>query len=340
MLPLQGAQRKATRIVEWSALETANMKYLGSGEFATAHRTTLDGQSVALKMLKKEKKDKPDALAGLKREIMLMTLMEHPNVLPGIALGQVDGQPLMVMALLASVLSAELPRSNDTVPVWVRWRDQRKWPLSRALRYGVELGCALRYCHHEAFPGMRVLHRDIKPNNIGLLGDGRLVLFDFGLSSLWSASEEGQFDDAPKPLTGETGSLRYMAPEVALARPYNYKAEVFSFASVLWELGSHLKPFEALSPPVFLKAIGNGHRPTVPKKWPQELHELFAECWAADAADRPDFRTIVPRLEVMRADVLKKEPKAKQSARYVGDDLETSEATATVLTTSNGSIEA
>ena len=82
--------------------------------------------------------------------------------------------------------------------------------------------------------------------------------------ALWSASDDGRVDDAPRKLTGETGSLRYMAPEVALSRPYNYKAEVFSYASVVWELGALQKPYEALSADVFMRAIGSGHRPTPP----------------------------------------------------------------------------
>ncbi len=65
-------------------------------------------------------------------------------------------------------------------------------------------------------------------------------------------------DDAPRPLTGETGSLRYMAPEVALSERYNHKAEVYSFATVFWEMACHRRPFEGFSPEIFRRAIGRG----------------------------------------------------------------------------------
>ena len=159
---------------------------------------------------------------------------------------------------------------------------------------------------------------------VGFLPDGRLVLFDFGLASLWPLRPNGTdaVDDAPRPLTGETGSLRYMAPEVALSQPYNYKAEVFSYASVVWELGALQKPYEALSPDVFMRAIGSGHRPTVPKKWPQDLHQLFGECWALEADARPDFRQVVPRMELIREAVRSKEKGSnKRSPKYLGHDL-------------------
>ena len=257
---------------------------------------------MAVKALKKSKTDDQDALAGLKREVMLMTHMRHANVLPGLALGQTaDGQPFMLVALLENVISRVMPRDAAIVPFWVRWRELRRWPLKRALKYACELAAALRYCHHEAFPSIRVLHRDIKPNNIGLLADDTLVLFDFGLASLWSDNNDaGVHDDAPRKLTGQTGSLRYMSPEVALSRPYNHKADVFSFATVIWELCAHRKPFEDLSPEVFMRAIANGHRPKIPKAWPTELRELLTSCWADAHAARPDCRAIVPTLERLR----------------------------------------
>ncbi|KOO52801.1 serine threonine-protein kinase ctr1 [Chrysochromulina tobinii] len=250
-LMVKGKLPEQVRAVEWTSL--GEMKYLGEGEFATAHRTTLDGEKVAIKMLKPAKQNSIGALRGIKREIMLMTLMDHPNVLNAYALGQLEGKPFVIIELLATVLNKELPRDPDTIPFWVRWREVKAWPLMRCLNCGLQLSRALQYCHDDAFPGYRILHRDVKPNNIGFLATGELVLFDFGLASLWRHGEA--FDDIPRKLTGECGSMRYMAPEVANSQNYNHKAEVYSFASVLWEICSHRKPFlEFSSPELFKKA--------------------------------------------------------------------------------------
>jgi serine/threonine protein kinase len=174
--------------------------------------------------------------------------MRHKNILAGIAHGLDDhGLPFVVIEKLESVLSAELPKSADSVPFWTRSAQVKKWPMTRALRVGMELAEALHYCHAEcrlnAFPGCRILHRDLKPNNIGFLPDGRLALFDFGLAKLWRVSDDDLDGNETRQLTGNTGSLRYMAPEVALAKPYSHKAEVFAFATVLWEMASHERPF-------------------------------------------------------------------------------------------------
>ena len=68
--------------------------------------------------------------------------------------------------------------------------------------------------------------------------DGRLVVFDFGISKLLRRDEDlpvGEPTPAVK-MTEVVGSLRYMAPEVAMSRPYNHKSEMYSFAIVLWEM--------------------------------------------------------------------------------------------------------
>jgi serine/threonine protein kinase len=298
-----GAQKPSTQVVDFSKLTIT--KYLGQGEFARAHETTLDGRPAAIKMLKKEKQEIPSAVQGLKREIMLMTLMDHPNVLKAYALGQHEGIPLMIVELLSRTLPLELTRDPDTVPFWVRWREVKRWPLSRSLHCAVQLARALKYCHDDAFPGYRILHRDVKPNNIGFINDpedpDHLVLFDFGLASLWGKKGDPT-DTLARDLSGETGSLRYMAPEVANSRPYCPKAEVFSFATVTYEIASRKKPFTNLLPDAFRKALGNGYVPEIPRKWPAELQSLISVCWKLDAQQRPEFREIVPRLEALCAE--------------------------------------
>ena len=298
-LMVKGKLPEQVRAVEWTSL--GEMMYLGEGEFATAHRTTLDGEKVAVKMLKPAKQNSIGALRGIKREIMLMTLMDHPNVLNAYALGQREGKPFVIIELLATVLNKELPRDPDTVPFWVRWREVKAWPLVRALNCGLQLARALQYCHDDAFPGYRVLHRDVKPNNIGFKLTGELVLFDFGLASLWRVDQA--MGDPPRKLTGECGSMRYMSPEVANSQDYNHKAEAYSFASVLWEMCSHTKPFtEFSSPELFKKAVANGFHPKINPKWPADLQSLLKDCWAVEIPQRPEFCQVVPVLEQLLQD--------------------------------------
>ena len=279
---------------------TQPMRVLGTGEFCTAFGTTLDGQPVVVKMLRPEQQSNSTAAADLLSEIHLMVSMSHPNVLGVIAMGHdPNGFPFLVLEKLSTVLSNELPKSAGSVPLWTRKSQCKRWPLLRALTAARDLAIAMHYCHHEAFPGYRILHRDLKPSNIGFLPDGRLVLFDFGLAKLWRISE-GDDGTESRPLTGNTGSLRYMAPEVALSRPYSHKAEIFAFAVLLWQMWSHEVPFSDCDVKGFYRRVcHNGERPKLPSKGPDMLRALVEACWDPDPLKRPDTGEIIKRLNVI-----------------------------------------
>jgi len=290
----------ALKCPEISYSELGEQKYLGCGEFCNAHQTTFRGQTVAVKTLKEGKRGQMSAVVDLEREMNLMARMDHPNVIRVVAIGRCDdGIPFLCMELLASVLSADLPKPAEDVSFWKRQQAIKRWPLSRAVHVALGVAQALDYCHNHFSRRYRVFHRDLKPNNIGFRTDGSVVLFDFGVCRLWDRGANGgnEQPNERRPMTGMTGSLRYMAPEVALEQPYNNKAEVFSFASILWEMASHAKPFNWMDAQLYLDhACRRGVRPQLPKKWPTELTTLITQCWSPLPEARPGFEEIVPRL--------------------------------------------
>ncbi|KAA6421992.1 MAG: dual specificity kinase splA-like [Trebouxia sp. A1-2] len=111
-------------------------------------------------------------------------------------------------------------------------------------------------------------------------------------------------------MTGQTGSLMYMAPEVMKGRSYNEKVDVFSFAVIIFEL---------LSGRVAMAAIGdqrdldyeavhahaedtaNGFRLPLPVNWPASVLSLINDCWAQRSSKRPSFATIERRLQEIKA---------------------------------------
>jgi serine/threonine protein kinase len=132
----------------------------------------------------------------------------------------------------------------------------------------------------------------------GFTLDGRVKLLDFGLGKVLEIASVDS--DEVFTMSGETGSLRYMAPEVADALPYNSSVDVYSFGVILWELNSFKKPFEGLNRELFYERIVHGgERPPLSRKWPLELTKLMTECWDADMRNRPKFKEIVARLDEM-----------------------------------------
>jgi serine/threonine protein kinase len=234
-------EANAAPVVELS--ELGSMIPLGAGEYCSISASVLHGARVAVKRLKPEKLTDPTAISDLARETRLLAQMRHENIISVVARGtytetasSLHGElSFLCMEILTSTLAVQLPSSNIAASPWGKKLAARAWPLSRSIGVSVQISRALRYCHDEFAPGCRLLHRDLKPNNIGFTSSGRVVLFDFGLCKLWPCRKgEGDAYNSNdlRQLTGLTGSLRYMAPEVALCRSYNHKADVFSFGSV------------------------------------------------------------------------------------------------------------
>jgi len=290
--------------VEFARLKDLREK--GAGEFCKVceGRLDVDGtglRRVAVKMLKPKYEASVVPLGDLRREISLLSQMSHPHIVGFVAHGCAAdrGVPFGCFDLFAHPLSFLLPTKSDTGKAlpWKTSKAAREWPVSRGVAVGLQLARALRYCHDEFMPGYRLLHRDIKPDNIGCFADGRIVLADFGLCKLWKVDSAAS-DDERRKLTGLTGSLRYMAPEVALQEPYNHKAEVFSFTSLLYHFLSHQKPFSWMTPDTFLAdACRNGKRPLLSGKWPGDVQALMAAGWSSDSRARPEFAKVVVALE-------------------------------------------
>ena len=103
-------------------------------------------------------------------------------------------------------------------------------------------------------------------------------------------------------MTGYTGSLRYMAPEVVLRKPYSEKADVYSFGILLWQMARDKIPFKGLSKEEFIElVVHQGERPKLDRSWPTPFTALLKQCWDADPLKRPSFTMIVMELNKLLA---------------------------------------
>ena len=144
------------------------------------------------------------------------------------------------------------------------------------------------------------MYRDLKPDNIGFDVRGDVKIFDFGLAKEFDPSKRDA--DGNYNLTGETGSPRYMAVEVALEKPYNEKCDVYSFSLLLWEILKLETPFDKFTMKMFRKSvIEKGYRPGIDPKWPKEVSNLMRQGWG-DAAKRPSMENVC---NVLREEISK-----------------------------------
>lgn len=153
---------------------------------------------------------------------------------------------------------------------------------------------ALDYIH-----SMNLVYRDLKPDNIGFDAMGKVKVFDFGLAK--ELSPRDQLENGLYKLTGFTGSIRYMAPEVGLRRPYNQKVDNYSFSMLLWYIMALEPPYGFYTPEMFVSRVfQQGHRPVTMGDWPASLCQVMKRCWDVRLHMRPSFGTI---MEVIKREV-------------------------------------
>jgi len=282
--------------LQWRQL--LNVEYLTDGGNSWIHTAIFDGKPVVVKTLRPECQDTALANYEIEAEVAIHSRLNHPNVVSLIGAGWTSKKERFIVLerLDGGTLTQML--GYDTR---IRDRRRRFWrkkllPYLDVLRCARSLACALQYCHEQAIPGSMVLHRDLKPDNIGFSLDGKVKLIDFGLARM--LENANPTSNERYAMSGETGSLRYMAPEVAEGLPYNHKADVYSFGVILWEMNAGKRPFNGLSRDTFYEqVIHGGGRPSLSKKWPSELNKLISDCWSADIDTRPTFRNIVDTID-------------------------------------------
>jgi eukaryotic-like serine/threonine-protein kinase len=221
-----------------------------------------------------------DLAAGLnadrfRREIQLAAKLQHPHIVPLLAVGAKGGLLYYTMPFISGEnLRARLVRL-------------RELPIADATRILREVADALEYAHEQG-----VVHRDIKPENILLSGSHALVI-DFGVSkALSSATAETRVEGGPvlTSLGIALGTPTYMAPEQAAADPnVDHRADIYSLGVVGYELLAGRPPFTGMTPQATLSAQVTmnpdpveQHRPNIPPA----LSATIMRCLEKHPSDR------------------------------------------------------
>ena len=142
-----------------------------------------------------------------------------------------------------------------------------------------------------------ILYRDTKPDNIGFTQDV-VKIFDFDL--IREVNPNMRLQDGTYKLTGQTGSTRYMAPEVALGMPYNESVDVYSFSILVWQILHLEKPFDTFTPHVFeVNVVMNGVRPkcNTTHVMTTPLANLLHRGWHAKWEQRPTMDDMAKGLQ-------------------------------------------
>ena len=137
----------------------------------------------------------------------------------------------------------------------------------------------------------------MKPDNLGFNSYDEVKLFDFGLAKELPESDRDS-DGLYRNMTGFTGAIRYMAPEVGQRRNYNLSADVYSWTMLLWHIMALEPPLGLYTPHMMIdRVFEKGHRPVISEKWPGQIQDLLRRGWNQDVQARPSMRQIMQELD-------------------------------------------
>jgi serine/threonine-protein kinase len=196
---------------------------LGSGGMSTvylARDTTLD-RPVAVKVMHREMSEQADQLERFRQEARAVAKISHPNVVAVIDAGEDGGYPYIVFEYVeGETLKARINRVGAL-------------DVQESLAYAIEIARGLTVAH-----ARKMVHRDIKPQNVLIDAEGRAKLTDFGISR--------QLEKDGLTATGRVlGTTDYVAPEQAMGRGADQRSDLYSLGVVLFEMLTGHVPFQA-----------------------------------------------------------------------------------------------
>ncbi len=251
---------------------------IGSGGMGAVYRAqdTRLGRDVAIKVLHAGGDATDEQRQRLLREARAASLLSSSNIASIFDIGEHDGRIFVVMELVdGETLSARLSRG----PL----------PIREAVEIAAQAADALDEAHRHG-----IVHRDLKSANLMIDSRGRAKLLDFGLAKVVRPASSDDID-LTVPQAFETragtilGTFGYMAPEQALGKPVDARADLFSLGVVLYEMLSARLPFDGASAMDVIDRVLNAEPPPLMRTAqavPPALNAIVMKLLAKDPAFR------------------------------------------------------
>src|SRR5271157_5452040 len=252
------------------------LEFLGGGmSHVYRARDTAIGRQVAIKILTPEACQDPEAKARFLQEARMAGNIEHENIIRIHDYGEEQGRPFIVMEFL---VGEDLRHAI---------RDNHAGDVANRLRIALDIARALQYIHSK-----KIIHRDIKPDNIHIDASGKVKLMDFGI-----AKAEGLH----LTRTGfAVGTPYYMSPEQVRGEPATESMDIYAFGILLFELLTGQKPVEGDTLERLFFAILNEPlkpEPMVEAGAPAPIVDLVLRCTAKKPEGRPrSFTEVIAAL--------------------------------------------
>ena len=262
------------------------IKLLGQGSYGKAilGRRKSDGYKVCIKEVRLAnlgQKEKHDAM----KEIQVLSSLDHPYIVKYIESFQERGNLFIVMEFAdGGDLSQKIENQGTTY-----------FEEEEIMQTFIQMALAIKYIHDK-----KILHRDLKGQNIFLMKDGTVKLGDFGIARVLEYSQ--QFCNT------QIGTPYYLSPEICQGKNYNSKTDIWSLGCILYEMCALKHAFDASNLNALIMNIVTAKPSPIPRHYSNDLKDLVDKMLTKDPVKRPNIKQILalPFLKNRLSDFLTK----------------------------------
>lgn len=255
---------------------------IGVGGMAVVYKATdvsVNNQIYAIKMLKEEVASDEVVVKRFKNECRAESMLNHRNIVSVHEVNTKGEIKYMVMEYVYGItLKNYLVGNNGPLA------------FDEIISYTVQILRALRVAHKEG-----IIHRDIKPQNIMVLEDGKIKVMDFGIAKLPNAETVTVTDKA-------VGTVYYMSPEQASGKAIDQRSDIYSLGAMLYELSTGEMPFRGETPvAILMKHINEAPVPprAINPHIPVGLEQIILCAMSKKPQDR--FQSVEEMLSYVKA---------------------------------------
>jgi len=183
---------------------------------------------VAVKLLSQYHSGEGEGIRRFRQEALAASALNHPNLLTVYEIGSFEGQDFIAAEFVDGLTLRARMKTGDL-------------PLSGALDIAIQVASALSAAHKAG-----IIHRDIKPDNVMVRGDGLVKVLDFGIAKYAQPAADGPAKESLLQTAPGTivGTVAYMSPEQARGFPTDIRTDIWSLGVILYEMVSGRRPFQ------------------------------------------------------------------------------------------------
>lgn len=210
-------------------------------------------------------------------EAKILEKLNHPNIIKFIEVFRCSKPTSTLNIVMDFATGGDLQKKIKN-----QREKKRYFPEDQIIDWFTQICLAIKHIHDK-----KILHRDLKSQNIFLTENGLIKLGDFGIAKCLNLTME--------KASTIVGTPYYLSPEIVQNQPYNFKSDIWSLGVLLFEMMRLKMPFDANSLPMLSLKIIRGKFDSPPTVFSDELKELVKKLLNVDASLRPSIHDILSK---------------------------------------------